>query len=145
MNRPPFVGARRPGRPRSRATRLTRPDRREAGIHVLDWRTCGESERERAWIELCAWTEWLTERYRLRIEDHMPRCWTRHPELIEELTALRAWHQEAHGRSAPRTPGVGQSATAWHQALHAFLQRTATYWAAGCRAGHKDLPEPDRK
>jgi hypothetical protein len=84
-----------------------------------------------AWEQLRDWTAWLIHRYRLVLEDRLPNCWPLHPELIEELWALRAWRMEAYGPQ-----GAGQSAVYWHQALVTFLSHVSTWWAGGCRAGH---------
>jgi hypothetical protein len=91
-----------------------------------------EPEHVLAWAQLRCWVAWLISRYRLTLEDRLPDCWPRHPELIEELWALRAWRAEAYG-----VEGSGQTAVYWHQALVAFLTNVSTWWAAGCRAGHK--------
>lgn len=90
-----------------------------------------EPEYALAWQELRDWTAWLVGRYRLVLEDRLPGCWPHHPELIEELWALRAWRSEAYGPE-----GGGQSAVYWHQALVAFLGHVSIWWAGGCRAGH---------
>lgn len=98
-----------------------------------EWFELSPQQRAEAWEGLCAWVWWLRCRYRLAIEDRLPPCWAEHPELIEELWALRVWRAEAYDRET----GSGQSAVAWHQALSTFLATTATFWAAGCRAGHR--------
>jgi hypothetical protein len=90
-----------------------------------------EPEFVLAWQQLREWTAWLVGRYRLGIEERLPGCWPLHPELIEELWALRAWRTEAYGPE-----GSGQSATYWHQALVTFLSHVSGWWAGGCRAGH---------
>ncbi len=105
-----------------------------------EWFELTADQRAQAWQGLCAWVWWLRCRYRLAIEDRLPPCWAEHPELIEELWALRVWRAEAYDRQT----GSGQSAVAWHQALSTFLATTASYWAAGCRAGHRRTrPEQD--
>jgi hypothetical protein len=90
-----------------------------------------EPEYMLAWEQLREWTAWLIGRYRLVLEDRLPACWPQHPELIEELCALRAWRHEAYGPD-----GSGQSAVYWHQALVTFLTHVSGWWAGGCRAGH---------
>lgn len=125
-----------PGRPRLHESRLTRQDDRPTrnGGDLVDWTKLPEDsgDHEASWIRLCDWVEWLTARYRLTREERLPACWPQHPELVEELTALRAWHLEAYGPD-----GSGQQAVHWHQALADLLNRTAQFWAAGCRAGHR--------
>jgi len=84
-----------------------------------------------AWEQLRDWTAWLVGRYRLVLEGRLPDCWPQHPELIEELWALRSWRIEAYGPE-----GAGQSAVYWHQALVTFLGHVSIWWAGGGRAGH---------
>ena len=124
------------GRPRLRSSRLTRRDARpvRSGGELIDWAALPQEsgEHEAAWVQLCDWVEWLTARYRLIREERLPSCWTEHPELIEELTALRAWRIEAYGPD-----GSGQQAVYWHQALTVLLDHISQLWATGCRAGHR--------
>lgn len=142
----PGSGRRIRGRPRQTASRLTRRPRvapeamaggegQSAGggghTRLLEWHAMTEPEYTLAWEQLRDWTGWLVGRYRLVLEDRLPGCWPQHPELIEELWALRAWRAEAYGPE-----GTGQSAVYWHQALVAFLGHVSTWWAGGCRAGH---------
>ena len=156
----PSAGRRIRGRPRQTASRLSRRPRvdPEAAGHVdggpgaggehvplPEWHTMTEPEYTLAWEQLRDWTTWLVGRYRLVLEDRLPVCWPQHPELIEELWALRAWRTEAYGPE-----GAGQSAVYWHQALVAFLGHVSIWWAGGCRAGHANLstdlsPEQTRK
>ncbi|MBR7827558.1 hypothetical protein KDK95_14665 [Actinospica sp. MGRD01-02] len=146
---PPTVGfsagRRVRGRPGTSPSRLTRQPRVTAdaipsdqpvpteanATPFIEWHAMNEPEYVLAWQQLREWTTWLANRYRLSIEDRLPNCWPRHPELIEELWALRAWRSEAYG-----TEGSGQSATYWHQALVTFLSHVSGWWAGGCRAGH---------
>jgi hypothetical protein len=140
----PSAGRRVRGRPGHAAGRLTRrprttdatpatSDDAESGSRLAEWHTMTEPEYVMAWAELCEWVIWLYGRYRLTLEDRLPDCWPRHPELIEELWALRAWRTEAYGPD-----GTGQSAVYWHQALVTFLTHVSAWWAGGCRAGHKN-------
>lgn len=150
---PPTVGSstgrRVRGRPRHTASRLTRrpgvapestgPDFTEAApsrgsSSPIEWHAMIEPEYVLAWEQLRDWTAWLISRYRLTLEDRLPACWPQHPELIEELWALRAWRHEAYGPE-----GTGQSAVYWHQALVTFLTHVSGWWAGGCRAGHAAL------
>lgn len=148
----PSAGHRVRGRPRHTASRLTRRPRgtpqagaseREqhvssnAAVSLIEWHSMREPEHVLAWEQLRAWTAWLISRYRLVLEDRLPACWPQHPELIEELWALRAWRAEAYGPE-----GSGQSAVYWHQALIAFLGHVSSWWAGGCRAGHTN-PDTD--
>lgn len=145
----PSAGRRIRGRPRQTASRLSRRTRvapeaarhdegrpGAGGEHVAlsEWHTMTEPDYTLAWEQLRHWTAWLVGRYRLVLEDRLPVCWSQHPELIEELWALRAWRTEAYGPE-----GSGQSAVYWHQALVTFLGHVSIWWAGGCRAGHANL------
>jgi hypothetical protein len=103
----------------------------------IEWHAMTEPEYVLGWEQLRDWSTWLISRYRLTLEDRIPACWPQHPELIEELWALRAWRHEAYGPD-----GSGQSAVYWHQALTTFLTHVCAWWAGGCRAGHTN-PDPD--
>lgn len=144
----PSSGRRVRGRPGTTRSRLTRQPRPAAGttasgqatpetadsqsaVCLSEWHAMNEPEHVLAWEQLRAWVTWLTGRYRLTLEDRLPQCWPQHPELIEELWALRAWRAEAYGPE-----GSGQSAVYWHQALVTFLTHVSSWWAGGCRAGH---------
>jgi len=146
----PSAARRIRGRPRQTASRLTRRPRAApeamtfgerrpatggASAPLLEWHAMTEPEYTLAWEQLRDWTVWLIGRYRLVLEDRLPACWPQHPELIEELWALRAWRTEAYGPE-----GAGQSAVYWHQALVAFLGHVSIWWAGGCRAGHTNTP-----
>ena len=142
----PSAGRRARGRPRLAESRLTRNPRGSgtaavyeqdqptppgASGSLAEWHAMSEPEYTLAWQQLRDWTVWLIGRYRLVLEDRLPGCWPQHPELIEELWALRAWRGEAYGAE-----GTGQSAVYWHQALITFLGHVSSWWAGGCRAGH---------
>lgn len=140
----PGAGRRVRGRAATRPSRLTRRPRTESAAADLEqgapeaaglaeWHAMSEPEYVLAWEELRKWTTWLISRYRLVLEDRIPPCWPEHPELIEELWALRAWRTEAYGSESS-----GQSAVYWHQALVAFLGHVSAWWAGGCRAGHAE-------
>ena len=144
----PSAGRRVRGRPGQSASRLTRRPRsagdtpslstaeghNTAGeVRLAEWHSMTEPDHVLAWAHLRTWVAWLYGRYRLTLEDRLPECWPQHPELIEELWALRAWRTEAYGPD-----GTGQSAAYWHQALVTFLTHVSAWWAGGCRAGHKN-------
>jgi hypothetical protein len=142
----PSAGRRVRGRPGNTASRLTRRPRvateaatsepatnvaSDTAASLAEWHAMTEPDYVLAWEQLRTWATWLTSRYRLSLEDRLPVCWPQHPELIEELWALRAWRHEAYGPD-----GSGQSAVYWHQALVTFLTHVSGWWAGGCRAGH---------
>jgi hypothetical protein len=140
----PSTGRRVRGRMATRPSRLTRRPRTEPApdapeqaapqsAGIAEWHAMTEPEYVLAWEQLREWTTWLISRYRLTLEDRIPPCWPEHPELIEELWALRAWRTEAYSPE-----GNGQSAVYWHQGLVTFLGHVSAWWAGGCRAGHTE-------
>lgn len=111
----------RRGRPGSRRSRL------------VEWHTLSPLDRDVAWRELLSWVTWLHDRYELSVESRLPRCWSQHPGLIEELWALKVWREEIYnGRESS-----GQAARYWHAELRQTIHAAATFYAAGCRSGHK--------
>jgi hypothetical protein len=76
---------------------------------------------------------WLHDRYELGIEGRLPRCWAQHPGLVEELWALKAWREEIYEASQPS----GQAARYWHAELRQVIQAATSFYAAGCRTGHR--------
>jgi hypothetical protein len=100
---------------------------------VTEWHSMTPGEQAAAWAELRAWVTWLHDRYELSVEDRLPRCWARHPGLVEELSALKAWRQEIYTSSQPS----GQAARYWHAELRQVLHAAATQYALGCRTGHR--------
>ena len=59
--------------------------------------------------------------------------WARHPGLVEELWALRAWRLEVYSGGQP----AGQAARYWHTELRQLVQAAVPMYAAGCRTGHR--------
>jgi hypothetical protein len=98
------------------------------------WRNLTGSAAEKQWVELADWVAWLRGRYPLA--RRVPLCWWRHPELVEELTALwLAW------KDAYATKHAHLAAPAdWHARwLPDFLCRIgAGGWNIGCEGDHKE-------
>jgi len=90
-------------------------------------------EQQATWAQLREWVTWLHDRYELGIEERLPHCWAQHPGLIEELWALRAWREEIYDADEPS----GQAARYWHAEMRQVIAAAATFYAAGCRAGHR--------
>lgn len=112
------------------------PAVREPGT-LAEWHDMTPGEQLAAWAALRAWVTWLCDRYELTAEDRLPACWARHPGLVEELWALRAWRTEIYSGTQP---AAGQAARYWHAELERVLHAAATRYAAGCRAGHRGAP-----
>ena len=94
----------------------------EVGLDAVDvmtgwtWSAMGPMGAENLWRRLATWVGWLRGRYPLA--EALPGCWWRHPELVEEITALHlAW------RAAYSDPTASLSAPIdWHaHHLPAFL------------------------
>lgn len=100
---------------------------------VTEWHNMTPGEEIAAWAELRAWVTWLYDRYELSVEDRLPRCWARHPGLVEELYALKAWREEIFSGGQPS----GQAARYWHAELRQVLHAAVTQYALGCRTGHR--------
>lgn len=100
---------------------------------VIEWHDMTPGQETATWAELRAWVTWLYDRYELSVENRLPRCWARHPGLVEELYALKAWRQEIYSGSQPS----GQAARYWHAELRQVLHAAATQYALGCRTGHR--------
>jgi hypothetical protein len=98
------------------------------------WRNLTGRAAEQQWLELADWVAWLRGRYPLA--RRVPLCWWRHPELVEELTALwLAW------KDAYATKHAHLAAPAdWHARwLPDFLRRIgAGGWNIGCEGDHKE-------
>lgn len=100
---------------------------------LREWHAMSEPERRDAWHELLIWVTWLHDRYELSLEERLPPCWPQHPGLIEELRALKAWRDEIYTARDPS----GQAARYWHAELRQTINAATTFYAAGCRAGHR--------
>jgi hypothetical protein len=100
---------------------------------LREWHALTPTQRRAAWVELVDWVIWLHDRYELATETRIPHCWTQHPGLIEELFALKVWREHIYTAEAPSA----QAARYWHNELRQVVQAAATFYAKGCRAGHK--------
>jgi len=105
----------------------------DKGRALVEWHDMSPGQQQAAWAELRAWVAWLHDRYELGTEDRLPRCWARHPGLVEELWALRAWRLDVYSSGQPS----GQAARYWHAELRQLVHSAVPMYAAGCRTGHK--------
>jgi hypothetical protein len=123
-----------PDRGSQRAPRSLRRGRSgPSRSRLIEWHTLSPQERDGAWKELLGWVTWLHDRYELSVESRLPRCWSQHPGLIEELWALKVWREEIYSSRE----SSGQAARYWHAELRQTMHAAATFYAAGCRSGHK--------
>lgn len=101
------------------------------------WRTAGPRTRETLWTELTDWVDhWLRHRYPLAKK--IPPCWGRHPEVVEELTALwLAWQSAYTQADAPLT-GPADFHDRWLPGLLHRLDHGA--YALNCGTKHQNRP-----
>jgi hypothetical protein len=124
----------RPPRSAASPSAVSSPDPgTQAPGPVIEWHDMTPGQETATWAELRAWVTWLYDRYELSVEDRLPRCWARHPGLVEELYALKAWREEIFSGSQPS----GQAARYWHAELRQVLHAAVTQYALGCRTGHR--------
>jgi hypothetical protein len=64
-----------------------------------DTRTLDTEQTQQLLADLVDWVSWLTATFRLDAD--LPRCYARHPDLTEELLALRAARAAAYTTAAP--------------------------------------------
>jgi hypothetical protein len=100
------------------------------------WRDLGPLAQAELMDQLDTWTAWLRHRYPLA--RRIPGCWARHPELVEELTALwLAWQHAYQQPDAPLT-----AAADWHDRwLPGLLHRLEHgAFAIDCSEAHLSRP-----
>ncbi|MEU6034139.1 hypothetical protein ABZ801_01880 [Actinomadura sp. NPDC047616] len=94
----------------------------------VDWVALSGPERRRTLHELATFVESTVLHYKMPLA--ILPCWWRHPEVIEELTALWQVRKETF------RPGVKPSATMqWHDALYKVRDRVSVFLSS-CREGH---------
>jgi hypothetical protein len=103
---------------------------------IYCWRNLSDQDHTDLWRHLADWVGWLRGRYPLARK--LPACWAKHPEVVEELTALWwAW------RAAYETPAASATAPIdWHDHwLPGVLNRLEHGpLALPCRTDHEDRP-----
>jgi len=98
------------------------------------WATMPAQSADRVWRELAGWVGWLRGRY--PVAERVPSCWWRHPELVEELTALwLAWQHAFVDPSADLTAPIEFHA----RHLPGVLERVPA-WGVYCAGQHRDRP-----
>ncbi len=88
------------------------------------------------WEDLREWVEQLQERFS-HLDNHVvPRCWWRHNEHVEALSALRDHERSSFAATAPATALVD-----WFRALRDVTALLRS-WTADlcCGAAHQDPP-----
>lgn len=108
-----------------------------SGAHQrpIVWDQLTPMQLEATWRSLAQWVGWLRGRYPLAHQ--LPACWWRHPELVEELSALwLAWRDAYIEKGAALSAGAD-----WHaRALPELLRRLrGGGWNLACEDGHRPL------
>ena len=88
------------------------------------------------WDELRAWVEQLQERFSHLDHHVIPRCWWRHNEHVEALSALRDHERSSFAATAPATAPVD-----WFRALRDVTTLLRSWTGdLSCGAAHQDSP-----
>jgi hypothetical protein len=86
------------------------------------------------WKELRVWVEQLQERFSHLDHHVIPRCWWRHNEHVEALSALRDHEHSSFSATAPATAPVD-----WFRALRDVTALIRTWTGElSCGATHHD-------
>jgi hypothetical protein len=105
-----------------------------AGSAPWTWRNLTGVAAERQWLDLADWVGWVRGRYPLARQ--IPLCWWRHPELVEELTALWLAWSDAYATKHAHLAAPADWHARW---LPDFLRRVgAGGWNIACEGAHKD-------
>jgi hypothetical protein len=100
------------------------------------WKDIGPEAEKELWAQLSPWVAWLRSRYPLA--QRIPGCWDKHPEIVEELTALwLAW------QAAYTDPNASLTAAAdWHDRWLPELLHRLQHGphAIDCSETHRERP-----
>lgn len=112
------------------------PDADEAVAEVptaTHWPEVPAGEAAMRWAELRSWVDHLLERFACLDHHVIPRCWWRHNEHVEALSALRDHELGTFFGDAPATAPLD-----WLRALRDVVQLLRTWTAeTGCSAQHR--------
>jgi hypothetical protein len=104
------------------------------------WPSLPSVDAAAEWGELRAWVETLQGRF-VHLDHHVvPRCWWRHNDHVEALSALRDHERSSFAPTAPASAPLD-----WFRALR-DIAALLKAWTAdlGCGATHTSLPTPLR-
>lgn len=98
------------------------------------WPDIPAAEAPECWDELRAWVERLQKRF-AHLDPHViPRCWWRHNEHVEALSALRDHELVSFAETAPATAPVD-----WFRAMRDITALLRSWTGElSCGAEHKD-------
>ena len=108
------------------------------GVRVASWcwRDVGPLGEQALWKELTDWVDWI--RYRYPLARRIPACWTEHPEVVEELTALWLAWQAAYVESDRVLTGAAEWHDRWLPGVLYRLEHGP--FALDCDAAHHPRP-----
>lgn len=100
------------------------------------WRHLDQAAAAELWAELADWVQWLRERYQLG--STIPKCWYRHGDVVEELTALMSAHTAAY-QQMYGAKGIEirdwDAMIAWHRGELAPARARVAAAMADCQGG----------
>ncbi|MFI8944156.1 hypothetical protein [Streptomyces syringium] len=101
------------------------------------WSDLEPAERRSRMAELRTWVDWLSDTFELR--QRIPRCWFKHPDIREYLTALYlGWVRTYAGDPAKLTL---RAEIDWATSLRSLLPELAK---PACQSGQHQAPPPRR-
>jgi len=104
------------------------------------WPSLPSADAAAEWDELRAWVEAVQDRFAHFDHHIVPRCWWRHNDHVEALSALRDHERSSFAPTAPATAPLD-----WFRALRDIAALLKTWTAdLGCGATHTDPPTPLR-
>lgn len=105
----------------------------------LRWDREPTTEQVGLWWEFVTWAEWFLRHYEVH-ESIVPSCWSEHPVIVEELTALWTGYRVAYEPAAS-----GWTSLLWHEKAAAVIERfrsMSTHLRCTPATGHEPSPIP---
>ena len=100
------------------------------------WARVPAADAPSEWEDLRAWVDELCQRFAFLDHHVVPRCWWRHNEHVEALSALRDHERSSFSDTSPATAPVE-----WFRAVR-DIGSLLRSWTAnlGCGPSHQDRP-----
>lgn len=124
------------------------PDFRVPKPVAWSWRHAAGKERRWLWEQVRSYVDWINARYfsHSNLGYQIPPCWYRHPDAVEQLTALwAAWHDAYHDHRKP-----SEHAASFHERMFwPVMERLKDedQWLKTCRnaRGHEEKPPVEKR
>ena len=98
------------------------------------WPGLAGAERQEAWHDLTVWVEEVFRQRHPEDYSKLGRCWYRHPDVVDDLGALRvAWHAAYRAKSP-----LPSAAVEWHDRWYPGVLGRITKALGSCKGGHVD-------